>query len=144
MVASFEVIRHLFASADFIRQCARLLSPGGLLILTQPNIKGFDRVVLRALSATMDSEHLNYFYPACLSRLVEAKGLEVLEVETPWKLDAELVRHEALTGELDLSGQPFLRRVLVHEWDPVELSFQRFLADAGLSSQMWLACRRSR
>jgi 2-polyprenyl-3-methyl-5-hydroxy-6-metoxy-1,4-benzoquinol methylase len=142
VIAGFELIEHLFSPGDFIRQCARLLRPGGLLILTCPNVKGFDVATLQAVSDTVDTEHLNYFHPASLSRLVAANGFDVLEVQTPGRLDAELVRKKAIEGVYDLSGQPFLRQVLLEEWERLGDAFQQFLASNGLSSHMWLVARR--
>jgi hypothetical protein len=66
-----------------------------------------------------------------------------VEAETPGRLDAELVRKKALSGEFPLVGQPFLRRVLVDEWDRLGDPFQDFLTEHGLSSNMWLVARRN-
>ena len=142
VVTNFEVIEHLFEPAAFVAQCARLVQPGGLLVLTCPNGQGFDIEVLGELSWTVVPEHLNYFNPDSLSGLLERSGFEVVERLTPGRLDAELVRKHALAGELDLSGRPFLKRVLVDEWDRLGDPFQDFLADHGLSSNMWLVGRR--
>ena len=142
VVTNFEVIEHLFEPRVFIEQCARLLSPGGLLVLTCPNGQGFDVEVLGELSWTVAPEHLNYFNPGSLGGLLERSGFDVVERQTPGRLDAELVRKPALAGELDLSDQPFLKRVLIDEWDRVGDAFQDFLAANGLSSNMWLAGRR--
>jgi 2-polyprenyl-3-methyl-5-hydroxy-6-metoxy-1,4-benzoquinol methylase len=143
-VVSFEVIEHLFAPGDFIHHCAQALNPGGLLVLTCPNCKGFDIVVLQALSGTVDTEHLNYFHPASLSTLVKESGLDVLEVTTPGELDAELVRKRILSKEFDASGQPFLMQVLIDEWERIGGQFQGFLAENMLSSHMWLVARKPR
>lgn len=142
VVASFEVIEHLFSPADFLSHCASLLTPGGLLVLTCPNVKGFDIAVLQSLSDAVDVEHLNYFHPASLSYLAETCGFEVLEVTTPGKLDAELVRKKALAGMFDIEAQPFLKQVLVDKWEQVGDAFQQFLSDHGLSSHMWLVARK--
>jgi 2-polyprenyl-3-methyl-5-hydroxy-6-metoxy-1,4-benzoquinol methylase/ribosomal protein S27E len=142
VVASFEVIEHLFSPRSFLLSCANILSPGGLLVITCPNVRGFEIVVLQALSSTVDVEHLNYFHPASLSHLVSRCGFETLEVLTPGKLDAELVRKKILAGELDVSSQPFLKQILVDEWERVGDSFQQFLADNMLSSHMWLVARK--
>ena len=142
VVAAFEVIEHLFSPARFLEQCRQLLAPGGMLILTCPNVKGFDIEVLQALSGSVDTEHLNYFHPQSLSDLLARCGFEPLVVETPGKLDAELVRQRALSGEIDLSRQPLLKRVLVDDWERLGGPFQRFLADNGLSSHMWAAGRK--
>ena len=142
VVASFEVMEHLFSPGDYVRQCARLLAPGGLFIATCPNIRGFDMVTLGSVSTAVDPEHLNYFHPASLSQLVESCGLTVLEVQTPGKLDAELVRKKGLAGEFDLTSQPFLKQILLDEWDRVGVAFQEFLAANRLSSHMWLVARK--
>jgi len=120
-----------------------VLSPGGLLVISCPSVKGFDIAVLGKASNSVDVEHLNYFHPASLSRLVTESGFEVLEVSTPGKLDAELVRKKVLAGEFSLAGQPFLQQVLIDEWDRLGAAFQQFLADAGLSSHLWLVARKA-
>ncbi len=142
VIASFETIEHLFDPAAFLDACSRLLRPGGLLVLTCPNGQGFDVLVLGDRSDTVDAEHLNYFNPRSLDRLVTAAGLDVLEVSTPGELDAQLVRRKTLSGEYDLSESPFLRRVLVDDWDRLSDPFQDFLATNLLSSHMWLVARK--
>jgi 2-polyprenyl-3-methyl-5-hydroxy-6-metoxy-1,4-benzoquinol methylase len=140
ILVAFEVIEHLFAPRDFLAQCARLVRPGGLLVLSCPNGEGFDIAMLGAGALAVDAEHVNLFNPASLARLVTAHGFEVLEATTPGRLDAEFVREAALKGEIALA--PFLRRVLVEEWDRLGWPFQQFLAEHGLSSHLWLAARR--
>lgn len=143
VVAAFEVLEHLHAPLSFVQACARQLADGGLVVLTCPNGQGFDVATLGELSDTVTPEHLNYFHPDSLATLCSRAGLEVLEVTTPGKLDAELVRKRALEGSLDLTGQPFLRRVLIDEWERLGAPFQRFIADHGLSGHQWVVARRS-
>jgi len=142
-VASFEVIEHLFRPRDFLAACARMLKSGGVLVLSCPNGLGFEVSVLREVSDTVDVEHLNYFNPGSLSRLVERSGFRVLEVLTPGELDAELVRKKVLAGAFDLANRPFLRTVLIEEWERLAEPFQRFLADNMLSSHMWLVATKT-
>jgi 2-polyprenyl-3-methyl-5-hydroxy-6-metoxy-1,4-benzoquinol methylase len=142
VIACFEVIEHLFSPADFIQQCERLLASAGLLILTCPNIKGFDILMLQEISDSVDPEHLNYFHPESLSKLVERHGFKVLESQTPGRLDAELVRKKALSGEYDLSPHPFLKRVLLDDWDQIGIAFQDFIAGNGYSSHMWIVAQK--
>lgn len=142
VIASFEVIEHLFWPREFVRGCAQILPPGGVLVLSCPNVRGFDIVTLGPLSGAVDTEHLNYFHPDSLAHLVTSEGFDVIEVQTPGNLDAELVRKKALAGQFDLAPFPFLKQVLVDAWDRVGHAFQLFLAENGLSSHLWLVARR--
>jgi len=142
VIASFGVLEHLFSPRDFLRGCANILSPGGLLVLTCPNAKGFDVMTLGPVSDTVDAEHLNYFHPASLAHLLGECGFSTLEAFTLGKLDAELVRKKAVAGEFDLSDQPFLRHVLIDEWERAGAAFQRFLVDNQLSSHMWIVAEK--
>lgn len=140
VVCAFEVIEHLFEPRRFVEGMLPVVAPGGLLVMSCPNGEGFDMALLGAKALAVDAEHVNLFNPRSLARLVEQAGFEVLTVHTPGRLDAELVRDAALAGEVELD--PFLRRVLIDEWDQLGWPFQQFLAENGLSSHMWLAARR--
>jgi SAM-dependent methyltransferase len=140
---AFEVVEHLFAPRHFFLQCARLLRPGSLLVVTCPNGQGFDVSLLGPLSRAIDVEHVNLFNPHSLRSLAASCGFEVLEVSTPGRLDAELVRREIEAGRFDVSRNPFLQRILVDEWERLGWPFQQFLAENGLSSHMWLVARRA-
>jgi SAM-dependent methyltransferase len=142
VAVAFEVIEHLFAPRQFLEQCRRLVRPGGLLVLSCPNGQGFDVAMLGSGSLAVDAEHVNLFNPRSLGLLVESCGFEVLEVSTPGRLDAEFVHDAIAQGRFDVSHDPFLQRVLVDEWERLGWPFQRFLAEHGLSSHMWLAARR--
>ncbi len=142
VVAAFEVLEHLFSPRDFVQHCRRLLRPGGLLVLSCPNVRGFDVATLGVASSTFDHEHLNYFHPESLSHLVSHCGFEVLECHTPGQLDADLVRKAVLNGHLDLTEQPLLREIMIDQWEILGPQFQEFLATNRLSSHMWLIARR--
>jgi len=142
VLVSFEVIEHLFDPGSYLKSAARLIRPGGLLLLTCPNGDGFDTAILGAHSGQVDSEHVNLFNPDSLAGLVSKSGFEVLEKETPGRLDAELVREAALAGDVDLSGNPFLRQVLLDEWERLGGVFQSFLAANGLSGHLRILARR--
>lgn len=117
VITAFELIEHLFSPRDFLRICAGALKRGGRLVLTCPNVRGFEVEVLGADSSTVALEHLNLFHPASLQSLLEAEGFTVLESETPGRLDCELVgiRDEGL---------------------------QDFLVAQGRSSHMWMVATR--
>ncbi|MEB3295251.1 MAG: class I SAM-dependent methyltransferase [Synechococcales bacterium] len=141
-IVSFEVIEHLFCPQAFLQKCYQLLAPGGLLVLTCPNCKGFDILTLGVQSSAVDNEHLNLFHPASLTHLVTACGFQVVETQTPGQLDAELVRKQVLAGQFSLAGQPFLQQVLIDQWETVGSTFQQFLTENGLSSNLLIAARK--
>ena len=144
VAVAFEVIEHLFEPRQFVEQCARLLKPGGMLVLSCPNGQGFDISVLGPVSLAIDPEHVNLYNPKSLSLLLESCEFEVLEVSTPGRLDVEFVHTAIKEGKFDVSDRPFLRRVLYDEWDRLGWPFQQFLAENGLSSHMWLAARKNK
>jgi 2-polyprenyl-3-methyl-5-hydroxy-6-metoxy-1,4-benzoquinol methylase len=142
VLASFEVIEHLFEPFGFVKACATAVKQNGLLVLTCPNGQGFEVQVLGTTADTVDTEHLNYFNPESLARLVQRAGFEVLEVLTPGVLDADIVRNKVLAGKFDLSGQRFLQMALLERWTEVGGPFQDFLRENKLSSHMWLVARK--
>lgn len=142
VITAWEVVEHVFSPRDFLEKCYSWLGAGGLLCLTCPNVMGFDVFTLGATSGVVEHEHLTYFNPVSITMLLEEIGFSVLEITTPGRLDAELVRQAALAGWIDLHSQPFLNRVLVTDWDQLGDSFQAWLAEAGLSSHMQVTCRK--
>lgn len=142
VVTSFETIEHVHSPREFLAHCRQLLMPDGLLVLTCPNYAGFDIMTLGVLSDSLDAEHINLFNPESLRSLVEGSGFELLALSTPGELDAELVRNKALDGSFSLQNQPFLRKVLIDDWERLGAPFQSFLKAQRLSSHMWLVARR--
>lgn len=143
VIVNFEVIEHLFYPREFLVKCYELLADGGILIISCPNSKGFDIVTLGEKSSAVDNEHINLFNINSLTMLLESCGFEVIEQQTPGKLDAELVRKQILLGEIDVSNQPFLKQILIDEWDKRGEAFQDFLSDNLLSSNMLLVARKN-
>jgi 2-polyprenyl-3-methyl-5-hydroxy-6-metoxy-1,4-benzoquinol methylase len=142
VLVAFEVVEHLFAPVEFFRQAHRLLSPGGLLVVSCPNGQGFDVMMLGELSSAVDTEHVNLFTPGSLQKMFEAEEFTDIQIDTPGRLDAELVRKAVLSGVYKLSD-PFMRRVLIDEWETLSGPFQDFLIQNKLSSHMW-ACAQKR
>ena len=138
VIVNFEVIEHLFDPASFVKSCADLLRVGGLFMLTCPNGKGFDIETMGPISDTVDNEHLNYFNKKSLGILFQNAGFEVQESSTPGVLDADLVRNKILSGDFDISAQPFLKKILIDEWEKFGGAFQKFLIEHELSSNIWI------
>jgi hypothetical protein len=120
-----------------------LLEKNGILIITCPNVKGFDIQVLKEASNTIDAEHLNYFHPDSLALLLENEGFTVIDKQTPGVLDADLVRNKVLDEEFTLDDS-FLRTILIDRWDELHLPFQAFLQNNLLSSNMLLVAQKQK
>ena len=61
IIASFEVIEHLYSVEEFLTSCHNHLHDEGLLILSCPNFHGFDFQILGEVYGNIDHEHLNYY-----------------------------------------------------------------------------------
>ena len=125
VIVNFEVVEHLFSPRDFIVGCRNMVKDGGLLIITCPNGEGFDVITLGTVSDTVDHEHLNYLSPQSLGALMEKSGFEVLSALTPGKLDAELVRNKIIEGSFSIDNNPFLKRILIDDWEKLGQPFQQ-------------------
>ncbi len=143
LIVSFEVLEHLFSPMAYLECCKRLTKPGGMIVVTCPNVKGFDVNLLREVSDTVTPEHLNLFHPNSLKCLFESVGLEVLQLMTPGRLDAEIVRKKTLAGKFDLTDHPELKTILLDEWDDRGGPFQDSLEKNMQSSHMWIVARKN-
>jgi 2-polyprenyl-3-methyl-5-hydroxy-6-metoxy-1,4-benzoquinol methylase len=144
VITSFELIAHLFWPKEYLVACHKALSHGGLLIITTPNIRGFDMLTLLDLHHNVAGpNHLNYFHADSLGMLLKTCGFDVVQVLTPGKLDAEIVRKKIITGEYDVKNQPFLKLILVEKWETLGSKFQSFLEDSTLSSHLWVVAKKN-
>jgi len=144
VVCAFEVIEHVFSPRLFLTDIAAALKTGGLVALSCPNIRGFDFQVLGYDRAeNFGLEHINMFHPESLHGLLKQCGFAVVETATPGRLDADLVRRQILDGRLDVAQRPFLRRVLVDDWERLGGPFQEFLRTAGMSSNLVVMARKT-
>ena len=142
VIVNFEVIEHLFSPTEFLLQLKNVLNDGGLLILSCPNGMGFDIQLLKEKSSAIDHEHLNYFNPHSMSLLLRDCGYRVLDVFTPGKLDAELVRKKILSGEFLLKDDNFIKQMLIDHWNKLGNNFQEFLVNQNMSSNMWAIAQK--
>jgi len=139
-VCAFELIEHVFDPLAFCNKVNGFLASGGLFIMTTPNIEGFDLMLLGRDSDNIGAPaHLNYFSPGSIRILLERAGFEQIEVETPGHLDVELVKNKFLEGHKIKDG--FVSSLMTKSRDVLD-NFQTFLQQNGLSSNMWISCRK--
>ena len=140
VAVSFEVIEHIFNPELFLQKIGTFLKKKGCLFLSCPNGKGFDIEILREQSQSVDSEHVNLFNPNSIELLLNTNNFDVLEIFTPGRLDAEIVRDEILKGFTQIDS--FLKKILVEDWERIGWKFQKFLAKNNLSSHMWVCAQK--
>ena len=118
-----EVIEHLEEPQISIKEAARVLRPGGRLLVTTPNYHSLwpllERVVdmLNMAPKMAGEQHISRFYPASLKRLLTASGLGIEYFGTIYNLSPflSLFSPKWANRQLDheLDGQSSLGMILV-------------------------------
>jgi 2-polyprenyl-3-methyl-5-hydroxy-6-metoxy-1,4-benzoquinol methylase len=83
LLTMFHVIEHLGSPFDAAVKCLSLLRPGGLLVLETPNWRGVGALLRGSKWPRITPpEHLNYFGPHSLTRLVLRAGFSEARATT--------------------------------------------------------------
>jgi 2-polyprenyl-3-methyl-5-hydroxy-6-metoxy-1,4-benzoquinol methylase len=83
LVTSFEVLEHMVFPRAELQSIATVLRPGGLLYLTTPNFSSLTRRLLGPrYSVIAYPEHLGYFRPDTLDRVLGDAGLVRVDLRT--------------------------------------------------------------
>ena len=76
IVATLQVIEHVWNHREFVEECRRVLRPGGLLLVTTPNRLTFSP----GLAAPVNPFHTKEFTAAELTALLVKHGFEIIDV----------------------------------------------------------------
>lgn len=145
LIANFEVIEHLYDPRAFLQWCRVNLVDGGHVLLTCPNIAGFETILLGAASGAIDHEHLNLFTPSSLAGLMDAVGFDVVSSSTPGQLDVELVQRAIDAGDVEPGAVGrVLMHLIGHADQSVQNDLQALVRKASLSSNMMVLARKRR
>lgn len=86
VILASEVIEHLAKAELFLKEAHRVLAPGGVLLLTTPNLWDVRRLWAALTRATWsgyrDPTHINLMQPRRLSRLVKEAGFSTVRWKT--------------------------------------------------------------
>jgi SAM-dependent methyltransferase len=80
VLASLQVIEHVWDHPQFVAECSRVLRPGGLLLITTPNRLTFSPNAAPG-AKPLNPFHTHEFTAAELSRLVGHSGLTVTSLQ---------------------------------------------------------------
>lgn len=78
VVVSSHVIEHVHDPVDLLRECRRILRPGGRLVVITPNTASLGHTWFRSNWLALDPpRHLHLFNPTSLNRAAQEAGLAV-------------------------------------------------------------------
>ncbi|MBI3899044.1 MAG: class I SAM-dependent methyltransferase [Gammaproteobacteria bacterium] len=146
IVTSFEVFEHLYDPGAFVKSMANILAPNGILIFTTLSVTGFDLQILWDKSKSISPpHHINFVSVPGFAQLIDHCGLELLDVMTPGRLDADIVKNMAAEDdELELPRfvKTMLKLAQTERYRQLLPHFQKFLADSSLSSHVCVVARK--
>ncbi len=83
IITSFEVIEHINNPREEVEKFYRLLRRGGMVYITTPNFNSMLRYYLKEhYNVIAYPEHLSYYTPATLQRLMETMGFRKVWIKT--------------------------------------------------------------
>jgi len=136
---SFELFEHLHDCGVFLRHLHRLMQPGDLFLFTTLSGMGVDLQSLWNESNSISLQHLNFFNPKSVRKLLDNAGLRALTVDTPGKLDMDILYNNRM-----LIKDRFWRNLVAQTSDEERQEWQQFIAAHGYSSHMFVVCERPR
>lgn len=141
VIIAFEVLEHINDPKEFFTDISKIIEKDGLLIMSTPNVDGFEVSLLGSRSNAIMFDHVRLYSPASIKVLLEQVGWELILVETPGLFDIDSICNHFNAGAIDLSRNPALR-FLCESTVRIREEFQSFLQRELLSSHMKLIARK--
>jgi SAM-dependent methyltransferase len=86
-IVMLDVIEHLPDPSSTLTECAGMLAPGGVLILTTGDFgSAFARLSGQSWRLMTPPQHLWFFTQRSMERIAQRLGLEIVQIEWPWKI----------------------------------------------------------
>ncbi|WP_197427528.1 class I SAM-dependent methyltransferase [Bradyrhizobium retamae] len=113
-----HVIEHIPDDSAALASVARILAPGGLLVLGTPNEGAWwwQLAYKRAPDVRATTDHVHFYTAETLARKVSAAGLDILEVEhmgwgpPDWRLDGRIRKYKFLDDLFEALGRRLIPR----------------------------------
>jgi SAM-dependent methyltransferase len=84
-ITMWHVLEHVHQLHEYVAQLKNLLADNGRLLIAVPNYTSYDAVHYKEYWAAYDApRHLYHFSPACMKRLLQQHGLEVVLTKPMW------------------------------------------------------------
>jgi SAM-dependent methyltransferase len=82
-ITLWDVIEHVQSPRAYLAHAARLVRPGGFISMLTPNVHGLAfRLLGRGWSAIGPNDHIYYFAPLTMSRLLKSSGFRIHSMAT--------------------------------------------------------------
>jgi SAM-dependent methyltransferase len=79
-VTLFQVLDHIPEPVDFLRECLRILRPGGAILALNHNVTAWSARILGERSPIIDVEHTYLYSPETMRRIFGQVGFDVVSV----------------------------------------------------------------
>lgn len=81
LITMWDVIEHFYDPIQAVKKANSLLNDKGILVLSTPDVDSFPAKIMRSrwVGYKLSDEHLTYFSPKTLSRLLEKAGFKVIK-----------------------------------------------------------------
>jgi len=81
VICLFQVLDHLPSPNDLLRECFRILKPGGLFLCLNHNVEALSARFLKERSPIIDIEHTFLYSPTTMTQIFKAAGFLVMETD---------------------------------------------------------------
>ncbi len=133
VVSLWDVLEHTPDPKTTLAECARVLKPGGLLVVNYPDIDSLIGRLMGRRWVFLLSVHLYYFTPPTLKRMLAEMGLNVLSTRPHWQsleLGYVLFRMEAYVRPIARAAGWLIKRLgLAHMQIPYWMGQMLVLAE---------------
>ena len=105
VVTMSQAVEHLFDPRGNLEECLRILKPGGLLVMTTPNVASRGAALFGVFWRGWEPpRHLHLFSVASLRQLTAQSGFEVVEART-YSAGAAVVYRVSRSNQLAYDGE---------------------------------------